>query len=53
MSIDEIKQLLEKKIAYLSACITSAQNIGDIERVENLTEQLDITVDALAKINTL
>jgi hypothetical protein len=53
MTINELKDLMSRKISYLGSCIASAEIIGDIERTEALETELADTVDALAQLNTL
>ena len=53
MTINEIKNMLERKISYLGSSLTAAGVIGDLERAEALEIELQDTIDALAQLNTL
>lgn len=51
--IPEFKELLSRRIAQFGQLKTSAQTIGDVERVEYFTVEIEKAESTLAQLNTL
>jgi hypothetical protein len=53
MTIEYIISILERKVANLGSAKTSAEMIGDLERVESLQAEIVETQNSIANLKTL
>ena len=53
MTIDELKDMLSRRVAYLQQQKSHASNTGDILRVDALDREIQESQNTLSQLNTL
>lgn len=52
MKIEEVIELLKKRLSYLSFLRTQAESMGDITRITQLDEEITQTAATLARVES-
>lgn len=53
MTVQELIQMLERRVVYLQSVRTSATALGDVQQVERVDVEINETQDTLNQLRTL